>query len=118
MSREEMEAHLCNCGWGMEELSDKSDEELDMMCKETGGDTNTIQEKKKEWIKGAIKKPESLRSQLHKKKGEKISDEEINSEISKLKKKDKDKDKPGLQLSDKDQTKHRRLQLAKTLKKM
>ena len=47
---------------------------------------------------------------------EKISDEEINAELSKLKKKDKDKEKPGLQLSKSDRTKQKRLVLAKTLK--
>jgi hypothetical protein len=68
------------------------------------------------WIKGAIKHPGSLRKSLHKKEGEKITQAEIGSEISKLKKKDKDKEKPGLQLGKKDSAKYKKLILAKTLK--
>lgn len=70
------------------------------------------------WIKDAIKNPGALRKSMKKKEGQKITKDEISSEISKLKKKDKDKDKPGLQLSDKDRTKYKRLTLAKTLKGM
>jgi len=55
---------------------------------------------------------------MKKKEGEKITKGEIAAEISKLKKKDKDKGKPGLQLSDRDSTKYKRLNLAKTLKGM
>lgn len=72
----------------------------------------------KKWIKDAIKKPGALRKSMGKEKGEKITKGEINDEISKLKKKDKDKEKPGLQLSDRDKTKYKRLTLAKTLKEM
>ena len=68
------------------------------------------------WISDAIKRPGSLRRKLHKGKEDKISKSEIESEISALKKKDKDKEKPGLQLSDKDQRKHKQLVLAKTLR--
>jgi len=70
----------------------------------------------KNWIQDAVKKPGALRKYLHKKKGEKITQSEINDEISKLKKKDKDKDKPGLQLNAADRKKYKRLTLAKTLK--
>lgn len=76
------------------------------------------EEKKEKWIQDAIKKPGSLRKSLGKKKGEKISKSEINSELSKLKGKDRDKSKPGLQLSKKDKTKQKRLTLARTLKSM
>jgi len=73
----------------------------------------------KNWISDAIKKPGSLRKSLKKKKGEKISKSEIESEISKLKKKDKDPDKEGIQgLNKKDSQKYKRLNLAKTLKKI
>jgi hypothetical protein len=70
------------------------------------------------WIKDAIKKPGSLRKSLNKKKGEKISQKEISTEISKLKKKDKDTEKPGLQLNKPDSKKYKRLTLARTLKSM
>ena len=76
------------------------------------------EEKGEKWIQDAIKKPGSLRKSMKKGEGEKISDEEINAELSKLKKKDKDKEKPGLQLSKSDRTKQKRLVLAKTLKGM
>ena len=72
----------------------------------------------KKWISDAIEHPGALRNSLKKKQGEKISQGEINSEISKLKKKDMDKNKPGLQLGKKDKTKYKRLTLAKTLKHM
>lgn len=72
----------------------------------------------KKWIQDAIKYPGALRKSMKKKEGEKITKGEIAAEISKLKKKDKDKDKPGLQLSDRDSTKYKRLNLAKTLKGM
>ena len=69
------------------------------------------------WIDSAIKKPGSLRKTLKKKTGDKISNTEINDEISKLKKKDKDMNKEGIQgLSKSDLTKYKRLNLAKTLK--
>jgi len=76
----------------------------------------TTEEKSDTWIKDAIKKPGALRKSLKKGKDEKISDEEISDELSKLKKKDKDKEKPGLQLSKSDRKKQKRLTLAKTLK--
>lgn len=72
----------------------------------------------KKWIKDAIKHPGSLRKSLKKKEGEKITQSEISSEISKLKKKDRDKDKTGLQLGDRDRSKYRKLTLARTLKGM
>jgi len=73
---------------------------------------------KEKWIKDAIKHPGSLRKSLKKKEGKKITQTEISSEISKLKKKDRDKDKPGLQLGERDRTKYKRLTLARTLKSM
>jgi hypothetical protein len=75
-------------------------------------------EKKKNWIKDAIKNPGALKKSLGKKEDEKISKKEIDSELSKLKAKDKDKNKPGTQLDKKDATKKRRLELAKTLRKL
>ena len=72
----------------------------------------------KNWIKDAIKKPGALRKSLHKKKGEKISKSEINSELSKLKSKDRDPEKPGTQLGKRDAKKFKRLNLAKTFKSM
>ena len=73
---------------------------------------------KKNWIKDAIKNPGALKKSLGKKDDEKISKKEIDSELSKLKAKDKDKKKPGTQLDKKDATKKRRLELAKTLRKL
>jgi len=75
-------------------------------------------EKKKNWIKDAIKNPGALKKSLGKKDDEKISKKEIDSELSKLKAKDKDTKKPGVQLDKKDATKKRRLELAKTLSKL
>lgn len=75
--------------------------------------------KKDNWIKDAIRKKDALRKSLGKKKGEKISSEEIDSEIKKIKSKDKDKNKKGVQgLSKSDLKKYRRLNLAKTLMNM
>lgn len=79
---------------------------------------DSFNEKKKEWIKDAIKKPGSLKKQLGKDEDEKLTKKEIESEIKELEKKDKDPKKPGTQLNKKDATKKRRLELAKTLKKM
>jgi hypothetical protein len=76
------------------------------------------EEKGEKWIQDAIKKPGSLRKSLKKKKGEKISMREIDSELQALKGKDKDKSKPGTQLGKKDATKYKRLNLAKTLKSL
>lgn len=75
-------------------------------------------EKKKNWIKDAIKKPGSLKRSLGKKKDDKLNLSEIESELKKLVAKDKDKKKPGTQLGKKDSKKKKRLELAKTLSKM
>ncbi len=70
------------------------------------------------WIKKAIKNPGSLRKNMNKKEGEKITKSELNSEISKLKNKDKDKTKKGIQgLSKKQLSRYKKLVLAKTLRK-
>jgi len=126
MSREEMCNILCRCGYNMSELKDCSNNELEEMCRATEGEKEDnhlhnnamTQEKKNEkWIKDAIKKPGSLRKSLGKKEEEKISKEEIDSELQALKAKDKDKSKKGVQgLSKKDLAKYRKLNLAKTLK--
>jgi hypothetical protein len=75
---------------------------------------------KKDWIKDATKNNKgALRKALGKKDDEEITKSDINSEISKLRKKDKDKSKKGIQgLSKKDLKHYRRLNLAKTLAKM
>lgn len=70
---------------------------------------------KKKWIKDAIKHPGSLKKSLGKEEGEKLTKNEIEAELKKLKAKDKDKSKPGTQLGKKDATKKKRLELAKTL---
>ena len=49
------------------------------------------EEKGDKWIKDAIKKPGSLRKSMKKKKGEKITKSEIDSELQALKGKDIDK---------------------------
>ena len=116
MSKEEMISHLCNCGWEKHELEDKHEEELSDMCRVVPSEMSEAKSDK--WIADAIKRPGALRRKLHKSKGEKISGEEISSELSKLKKKDKDKEKPGLQLSASDRRKQKQLVLAKTLKGM
>jgi hypothetical protein len=72
----------------------------------------------KNWIKDAIKEPGSLKRQLKKKKSDKITTSEINSELKKLVVKDKDSKKPGTQLDKRDAKKKKRLELAKTLGKM
>lgn len=77
----------------------------------------SINEEKK-WIQDAIKHPGALRKSLNKKKGEKITKKEINAELTKLKSKDRDPDKPGVQLGERDSKKYKRLNLAKTLRKM
>ena len=159
MSKEDMISHLCMCGWSEEELMDKSDDELHIMCNETSPmeesygmskiqmveylcrsgysleklmsmpeedlhdmcmetGSQGVTEKKKEWIADAIKRPGALRKKMGKKEGEKISDDEIDAELSKLHKKDKDPDKKGDQLSKKDAQKKKQLTLAKTLKGM
>jgi hypothetical protein len=79
--------------------------------------TMTQEKKGEKWIKDAIKNPGSLRKSLGKKEGEKISKNEIDSELQALRGKDKDKSKKGVQgLSKKDLAKYRKLNLAKTLK--
>lgn len=70
------------------------------------------------WIQKAISKEGALRKDLGKKSGETLTNKEIEDELKKLKKKDLDKEKPGVQLNKKDATKKRRLELAKTLRKM
>lgn len=70
----------------------------------------------KKWIADAIKNKGSLRRKLHKKAGEKITNAEIDAELSELRDKDKDPNKPGLQLSKRDAAKRKQLVLAKTLK--
>jgi hypothetical protein len=115
-----MKDHLCRCGWSREELEDCSEEELRMMCKDhEDSEEEYLGEgkgkKKKNWIKGAIKHPGSLKKSLDK---EKISKSDIEYELDKLEAKDKDPKKPGVQgLSKKDLKKYRRLNLAKTLRK-
>jgi len=77
------------------------------------------EEKSEKWIQDAIKKPGSLRKSMKKKKDEKITKGEIESELKELRKKDKDKSKKGIQgLSKRDLAKYRKLNLAKTLKGM
>ena len=49
------------------------------------------EEKGDKWIKDAVKKPGSLRKSMRKKKGEKITKGEIDSELQALRGKDKDK---------------------------
>ena len=68
----------------------------------------------KNWIKGAIKKPGALRKSMGAKKGEKIPMEKINKKISTLRKKGEGDKK----LSKADSTELKRLNLAKTLRKM
>ncbi len=116
--REEMCDYLCNvCGCNMYDLEEKSDEELQEMCNMMEPRMTSEAKKSEKWIQDAIKKPGSLRKQMGKKEGEKLSKSEINAELKELKSKDKDKSKEGVQgLSKKDLTKFRRLNLAKTLK--
>ena len=76
------------------------------------------EEKKDKWIQDAIKNPGSLRRNLKKKKGEKISLDEIDTELQALKGRDKDRKKPGTQLNKRDAKKYKRLNLAKTLKSL
>lgn len=77
----------------------------------------SINEEKENWIKDTLKNEGSLRKAFGKKEGEKITIEEIDAEISKLKEKDKDKSKKGIQgLNANDLKLYRRLILAKNLK--
>jgi hypothetical protein len=121
MSREEMCNYLCRCGYNEDELDNCSEEELRMMCSEEEeneeNDNEETYESKSKWIQDAIKKPGSLRKSLNKKKDEKISASEIDSELQALRGKDKDPKKKGVQgLSKRDLAKYRKLNLAKTLK--
>lgn len=75
--------------------------------------------KGEKWIQKAIKKPGSLKKSMGKSKEEKISTSDLDKEMSKFKKKDTDPKKPGVQgLSKGDLTKFKRINLAKTLKKL
>jgi hypothetical protein len=112
-SREEMIDDLCSKGWDYSELEMMSDYELEQIC---GDSTMKYESKKDKWIQDVIKDSGSLRRKMKKKKGENISSDEIDMEISRLKKKDKDPDKPGAQLSPKDAKKYKQLNLAKVLK--
>jgi hypothetical protein len=143
-NKEEMISHLCQCGWERHELEGMEEEELEKMMWETEprevteskeeesekdeeesdeeesdeeeSDEEEIKEAK--WIKDAIKKPGALRRSMNKKKGEKITKTEIDSELAALRGKDKDKEKPGVQLGKADAKKYKRLNLAKTLRNM
>jgi len=98
---------------------DITEKELeDEMTGERYGESSVGVDESKNWIQKAIRKKGALRKSLHKKEGEKISASEIDSELQALRAKDKDKDKPGLQLSKRDRTKQRRLNLVKTLRGM
>ena len=113
-SREEMIDMLCSRGWDYAQVECMSDYELEELCQDS---TMKNEAKKDKWIQDAIKNPGSLRKKMKKGKGEKISSDELDMEISKLKKKDKDPDKPGAQLSKGDAKKYKQLNLAKTLRK-
>ena len=117
MTAEEMMEYLCRCGYPLKKLMSMPEEDLHTMCMETG--LQGVTEKKSEkWITDAIKNPGALRKKMGKKEGEKISDAEIDAELTKLHKKDKDPDKKGDQLSKADAKTKRQLELAKKLKKM
>jgi hypothetical protein len=106
---EEKENDICQkCGEESCKCSGKNSED---------DDNEETNESKSKWIKDAIKKPGSLRKSLGKKEGEKISKNEIDSELQALRGKDKDPKKKGVQgLSKNDLAKYRKLNLAKTLK--
>lgn len=75
--------------------------------------------KGEKWIQSAMKKPGALKKSMGKGKKEKISDTDLNKEMSKLKKKDTDPKKKGIQgLSKSDLTKLKRINFAKTLRKL
>ena len=118
MSKEEICAALCKCGYTMQDLEVCSMQELESMYNDEMSKDNEVSEKKGEkWIQDSIKKPGSLRKSMKKDEGDKISKSEIDSELQALRGKDKDKSKKGVQgLSKNDLTKYRRLNLAKTLK--
>ena len=74
---------------------------------------------KEKWIQGAIKKPGSLKKSMGKDKSEKISSTDLDKEMGKLKAKDTDTEKKGIQgLGKSDLTKLKRINLAKTLRKL
>jgi hypothetical protein len=118
-SKEEMYNYLYKvCGYKISELESMSDSEIEEICNEKEAEM-TSEKKGEKWIQDAIKRPGSLRKEMGKGLGEKITKSEISDELSKLKKKDKDKSKPGIQgLSKSDLKKFRQLNLAKTLKSM
>lgn len=81
-------------------------------------ETNELEYESRKWIQDAIKKPGSLRRKLHKKRGERISNTELDSELQVLRARDKNKLKPGLQLNKRDRSKQKQIVLAKTLRGM
>jgi hypothetical protein len=75
--------------------------------------------KKEKWIQNALKKPGSLKKSMGKGKSEKLSTSDLDMEMSKLKKKDTDPNKKGVQgLGKSDLLKLKRINLAKTLRKL
>ena len=83
---------------------------IERIIKETKG---------KKWIQKAMKKPGALKKSMGKSKSEKISPSDLDKEMSKLKKKDTDPDKKGIQgLNKTDLTKLKRINFAKTLRKL
>jgi hypothetical protein len=75
--------------------------------------------KEEKWIQSAMKKPGALRKTMGKGKSEKISKSELDKEMVKLKKKDTDPNKKGIQgLGKSDLTKLKRINFAKTLRKL
>lgn len=93
-------------------------QELKTLVKEVLNESKKT-DKSEKWIQKAIKKPGALKKSLHKKEDDTISTSEIDSEIQRLKKKDKDPKKKGVQgLPKKELTKFKRLNLAKTLRKL
>ena len=75
--------------------------------------------KKEEWIQNALKKPGALKKSMGKGKSEKLSTSDLDMEMSKLKKKDTDPNKKGVQgLGKSDLLKLKRINLAKTLRKL
>jgi len=75
--------------------------------------------KKEKWIQNALKKPGALKKSMGKGKSEKLSTSDLDKEMSKLKKKDTDPNKKGVQgLGKSDLLKLKRINLAKTLRKL
>jgi hypothetical protein len=112
MGKEEMMEYLCRCGYPLRDLMIKDEEELHMMCMETG--QQNMQEKKK-WIQDTKMKKGALHKQLGYGEDEtipagiikKIVDGEVGSKV-----KIKDKEHTITALMKK------RANLAKTLKKL